>query len=413
MQALLFKRSIPRYLLTRLLSTRVPGIVTGPGACLTLEEVREPALPGPSWVRVRTLLSGICGSDLAVIRCKGSLYFSGLTSFPFIPGHEVYGEVMETGDKVTDFAAGERVVLEPALGCVVRGFSDPCPACREGRYANCWRVTQGDISKGLQTGFCRSVPGGWGANLVAHESQLHRVPEGLSPEAAVLAEPLSCAMHGVLRAGVRKGDRVLVVGCGSIGLLTISVLRTLVPGCEIVSMAKYSHQRTLAQAMGAKEVVSSGVKGYSRLAKLTGSSLHPIELGKPVVVGGFPFVFECVGTSSALDDATRWAWENGTVVMQGMPAEVGADLLPVWYKQLRLIGAYAYGVEDYQGKRRKTFEIALEFLCKDGLAERLTGLVRHRYPLRRYREAIVTAMRTGKAGGVKTVFDLTDGTSSR
>ncbi len=408
MQALLFKKSIPRYLWIRFLSARVPRMVTGLGSCLGLEEVPEPRLPGPSWVRVRTLLSGICGSDLAVIRCRGSFYFSALTSFPFIPGHEVYGQVMETGDKVTSLNQGDRVVVEPALGCVVRGFAELCPACSEGRYANCWRVTQGDISEGLQTGFCRSVPGGWGAQLVAHESQLHRVPEELSPEAAVLTEPLSCAIHSVLRAGVGKGDRVLVVGCGSIGLLTIAALRALSPGCEISAMAKYPHQRDLARVLGASKVVPSGIKGYRLLATITGATLHPIELGKPVVVGGFPFVFECVGTASALDDATRWAWENGTVVMQGMPTETGADLLAVWYKQLRLIGAYAYGVEDYKGKRRRTFEITLELLSRDGLGERLAGLVRHRYPLRRYKEAIDTAMRAGKTGGVKTVFDLTD-----
>ena len=407
MQALVFKKSVPRYLWTKLVSARSPRFTTGPGTLLGWEEVPEPQLPGPSWVRVGTILSGICGSDIAVLRCRGSLYLSALTSFPFIPGHEVYGQVIEMAEKVTAFAPGDRVVVEPALGCVVRGFSDPCSACAKGRHANCLRVTEGDISEGLQTGFCRTVAGGWGAQLVAHESQLYRVPDGLSPEAAVLVEPFSCAVHGVLSSGLGDRDRALVVGCGSIGVLTIAALRALLPRCEIFAIAKYPHQRELTQSMGADHVVPSGVGGYRELANIAGATLRSIEMGKPVVIGGFPYVFECVGTSSALDDATRWASENGTVVMQGMPSDARADLIPVWYKQLRLVGSYAYGVEEHQGRRIKTFELAIELLSKDGLADLFAGLVRHRFPITRYSKAIDTAIRAGQLGGVKTVFDLT------
>ncbi|MFQ5933674.1 MAG: zinc-binding dehydrogenase [Dehalococcoidia bacterium] len=409
MQALVFERSIPRYLWTRLLSSRSPRLATAPGTCLHLQEVPEPAMPGPSWVRVRTLLSGICGSDLSVIKCHGSLYLSAFTSFPFTPGHEVYGEVMEVGSDVASFSAGDRIAVEPALGCEVRGFSDPCPACREGRYANCVRVTQGDIAEGLQTGFCRSVSGGWSAQLVAHESQLHRVPDGLSPEAAVLAEPLSCAVHGVLKAGVGQGDRVLVVGCGSIGLLTVAALRALAPDCQIVAMAKYRHQRALAQELGANHVVGARANAYGELAEIIGADLRSLDMGKPAVVGGFPFVFECVGSVSALDDALRWARENSTVVMQGMPSDAGADLVPLWYKQLRLVGAYAYGVEEFEGKRVKTFQLAFDLLQRKGPGQSVAGLVSHRFPLKRYRGAITTAMRAGQVGAVKTVFDLING----
>ncbi len=410
MLALVIKINAPRYIWTKVVSARFPRWSTGPGTLLSLQEVPEPQLPGPSWVRIGTILSGICGSDMAVIRCKGSLYLSAFTSFPFTPGHEVYGDVIETGDQVTGFSPGDRVVIEPALGCVVRGFSEPCTPCAEGRYANCLMVTEGDISGGLQTGFCRSVPGGWGAQMVAHESQLYRVPEALTPEAAVLIEPFSCALHGVLTAGVRKKDRVLVIGCGAIGLLTITALKTLAPGCEIIAMARYPHQQALARELGARHVVSDGTGGYPSLAEVAGAKIRSLDFGKPVVIGGFPVVFECVGTSSALDDATRWASEGGTVVMQGMPSGPKADLAPVWYKQLRLKGSYAYGVEKYRGRKVKTFDLALDFMTKNGLGKSLSGLVRHRFPLHRYREAIDTALRAGRLGGVKTVFDLRNGT---
>ena len=408
MRALVLRKSIPRYVWTRLLAARSSRLATAPGTLLGLENVPEPKLPGTNWVRVRPLLSGICGSDLSVIRSQGSLYLSALTSFPFVPGHEIYGEVIETGTHESDIAVGDRVAVEPTLGCIVRGFPDLCSACSRGRYANCLRVTEGDITEGLQTGFCRSTGGGWSSQLVAHQSQVYRIPEDMSPEAAVLVEPFSCAVHSVLQSEIGQNQQALVIGCGSIGLLTIKALRKLVSDCRIVAVAKYIHQRKLAKEMGADQVVPAGAKGYEKLSEITDATLRPLELGKPVVIGGFSHVFECVGSPSALDDATRWASENGIVVMQGMPSSAGADLVPVWYKQLHLIGAYTYGLEKYHGKEIKTFQLALDLLNKDGLAETLAGLVRHKFPLSHYRDAIDCAIRAGKMGGVKTVFDLTD-----
>ncbi len=409
MKALLFKKSIPRYLWTRVLTSGSSRLATAPGSCLSLQDVPAPRLPNSSWVRVRPLLSGICGSDLSVIRCQGSAFLSGMTSFPFIPGHEVYGEVIETGPEVKTVGLEDRVVVEPALGCEVRGFPDLCTACRDGRHANCLRVTQGDIAEGLQTGFCRSVGGGWGDQLVAHQSQLHKTAPDLPAEAAVLVEPFSCAVHAVLRSGVGQNDRVLVVGCGPIGLLTVAALRSLVANCEIVVVAKHPHQRALAQSLGADHIVSEGQKGYERLASLTEAQIRKTALGKPAVLGGFSHVFECVGSPGALEDAVRWASDNGTVMMQGMPSGAGADLVPLWYKQVSLVGSYAYGLEDVKGGPVKTFQLALDLMRKDGLAERLAQLVRHKYPLSRYKEAIYTAMHAGRLGSVKTVFDVTDG----
>ncbi len=96
-KALLYRKSIPRYLLVRGLGKRLHGVATGALAPLALAEVPEPPLPAPDWVRVRPRLCGICGSDLATIRAAGSPYFSALTSFPFVLGHEVVGDVVEAG----------------------------------------------------------------------------------------------------------------------------------------------------------------------------------------------------------------------------------------------------------------------------------------------------------------------------
>jgi len=404
MLALQYSKSVPRYVWVRLLAGRSPRLVTGPGAFLRLAQIPPPELPSQSWVRVRPSLSGICGSDVAAVTGKSSIYLSAFTSFPFVPGHEVVGQVVETGREVTSVKTGDRVVLEPALGCTVRGFRDVCRPCTEGHYSNCERVTEGDISAGIQIGYCRDTGGGWGSYLVAHESQLYHVPDGISDEAAVLTEPLSCALHGVLGAQVLEQARVLVVGGGTIGLLTVAALRYLVPTCTIVAIARHPHQQKMAGELGGSHVVTPGPDLYDQMSGLTGAVVHSIPLGKPAVMGGFDVTFECTGSSDGLEDAVRWTRSQGQVVLTGMPHPNTIDLTPMWYKELSVTGAYTYSVEQGIEGETRTFRIALDMLSGDW-GERLAALVRHRFSIKQHRNAIEAAMRPGRSGSIKTVFE--------
>ena len=116
-------------------------------------------------------------------------------------------------------------MVEPVLACAARGIEPPCEACARGEVGLCTRTAHGTSRPALQTGFCEDTGGGWGTMLVAHASQLHAVPDELSDEAAVLIEPLACAVHAVLRADVSPGSTVLVSGAGTMGLLTIAALQ--------------------------------------------------------------------------------------------------------------------------------------------------------------------------------------------
>src|SRR3989475_4545154 len=179
MLALQFHRSIPSYAIVRAAGGR-PDVATSALSLLKLGDIAEPELPGREWVSVMPILSGLCGSDLSAIGGHASLYLDPLTSYPFVPGHEVVGALDD----------GSRVVIEPALGCKVRGVEPPCPRCAEGRPGLCYNVTEGPIEVGLQTGYCADTGGGWGEVLVAHPSQLHAVPPSMTDAAAVLIEPL-------------------------------------------------------------------------------------------------------------------------------------------------------------------------------------------------------------------------------
>jgi threonine dehydrogenase-like Zn-dependent dehydrogenase len=398
-------KSIPAWLLLKALGHRFPGLATGPYALLRLRDVGPPPLPNARWARVRPVLSGVCGSDLASIAAEGSPFFAPLTSFPFTFGHEVVGFVEEVGPAVSMVKVGDRVVVEPALHCGVRGIEPPCAACAAGQYGNCVNVTKGDLSAGVQTGYCRDTGGGWSGSLVAHEVQLHHVPHGLPDDAAVMVEPFSCALHGVLRALPHAGETVLVFGCGTMGLLTVAALKAVDAPCRIVALAKHPHQQELAKRLGADEILPAGRDQYDALCRRTGATMHPAEIGQPTVLGGFDLVFDCVGSPRSLDDALRFTRARGRTVLVGMPAiPKTVDWTTIWFKELSVQGVYAYGVEDFGGERVRTFELALRFLSAGKVD--LRPLVTHRFALADYKRAIQAALATGPHRSVKTVFEL-------
>jgi threonine dehydrogenase-like Zn-dependent dehydrogenase len=397
LQALVYRKSIPRYLLMRAGSRRIKALETSRFSPLQLEDAPDPGLPTPQWVRVTPLLSGICGSDLGTLSSENSPYFSPITSPPFVMGHEVVGEVAEDN---SGFRAGERVVLEPALGCAVRGIDPPCPYCASGRYALCLNVARGDISPGIQTGFCRDTGGGWSrGTLVAHPSQLHRVPEAVPDEAAVAIEPLACAVHAAL--GTAPGETTLVIGAGSVGLLTVAALRHLTDAGRIICVAKHERQKYEALRLGATEVVHPK-ETYSNLPEMLGTTPYKPELGKPVVMGGAGRVFECVGAPGTMEDALRLTKPGGDITLVGMPgAKSTLDLTALWYKEVSLAGSYAYGAEEHDGKQTSSFQLALRIAPEIGLQT----LIGPSFRLGSYKEAVAAARSAGREGHVKVVFD--------
>ena len=380
-------------------SKRIKTLETSRFSPLQLEDAPDPKLPTPQWVRVKPLLAGICGSDLGTLSSENSPYFSPITSPPFVVGHEVFGNIVEDN---SGFRAGERVVLEPALGCAVRGMNPPCPYCASGRYALCLNVAKGDISPGIQTGFCRDTGGGWSqGTLVAHPLQLYRVPDAVPDEAAVAIEPLACAVHAALGAAPDPDDTTLVIGAGSVGLFTVAALRHLTDAGRIICVAKHDRQRNEALRLGADEIIHPK-ETYTKLPEMLATEAYKPELGKPVVMGGADRVFECVGAPGTMEDAVRLTKPGGEVALVGMPgAKSTLDLTALWYKEVRITGTYAYSVEDYKGEKTSSFQLALRLAPKI----RLETLVGPRFRLEDYREAIGAARSAGREGRVKVVFD--------
>ena len=377
MQALTYTPSLAKYVATK---AGLPG-----AGALELSEIRPPRAPGRDWLPIRPTLTGICGSDLALLSGKASLHLATLTSTPFVPGHEIVGEI-GAGPR-----RGERVVVQPALGCSARGLP-PCPECAQGLIALCRQTTDGAVSAGLQTGFCRETGGGWSEGLVAHESQLHTVPDDLSDEDAVLVEPLACALHAARVADIQPGENVAIIGAATIGLLTLAAVREAAPSATLIAVAKHGGQQTAARRFGADDVCAPD-RVYIEGARVTNSRRLVGHQNREMLLGGFDRVLDCVGTGASLEQATTITRARGRVILVGMPGELKADLAAAWLRELQIQSAYGY---------ENDFPAALEFAktLKPG------RLIDRGWPLRSHKKAIEHAPKAARAGHAKTVFEI-------
>jgi len=371
-----------------------------------LESVPEPELPAGDWVRIRTRLAGICGSDSTQIALHGSFDnpLRGLLSFPHVLGHEVTGIVESVGDAVTQHHVGERVAVNPWLSCVPRGIDPPCPACRRGDIPLCRNFTRGSLPPALHLGNNTRIPGAFAPLIVCHESQCFPVPDGVSDEAAVLADPFSVCLHAVLRCPPAADAPALVYGLGTLGLLTVAILRTLYPKVEVYAIGRHPHQVELAAELGASVVLAgSPADLILNVAKATGAdSLRPPS-GLPWLLDGVGIVYDIVGSAQSLETGIRLVQSGGRVVVAGVAKPKRFEWTPIYFKEVRVIGSNAFGFETYRGEERHAIDLYLE-LANQGLE--LGHLVTHRFPLSAWREAFVTLGNKRSSGAIKAVFDF-------
>jgi threonine dehydrogenase-like Zn-dependent dehydrogenase len=406
MKAITFAAPIPRYLVTRAVGRVADALYAGPHACTRYGEIAAPALPGERWVRLRTRMGGICGSDLGIVTLQASPATSPFSSFPFVLGHESVAEVAEVGAGVRGFTPGDRVTVNPLLCCEAREIAPACPACATGHHQHCVHFTDGALPPGMLIGTARSLGGSWGEGFVAHQSQLVRVPDSMSDAEAVLAEPLACAVHAVRANLPRRDERVLVIGAGSIGLLTVAALRALGVASPVTVLARHPFQGRHAERLGASRVILARGEYLRELADAAGARLLKAIIGSPAAVGGFDHSYVCVANARGVDDALRLTRAGGTVVVLGSPTTVrGVDWTPIWLKELRLRGSLTYGAHADGAARRNAFDEAVSLIA--GGQAPVGSLVTHVFPLEEYRKAFAAALGKRSAESVKVAFQFT------
>ncbi|HZP40201.1 MAG TPA: alcohol dehydrogenase catalytic domain-containing protein [Candidatus Binatia bacterium] len=329
---------------------------------LVVEDAPPPA-PGPGDVLVRVRSCGICGSDLH--------WWHGEMMVPQVcPGHEIAGEVAEVGAGVGTLVPGDRVALEGIRTC------GACRYCVAGEYQRCPAV--GIVGM--------TIPGGFAEYVVMPARHCFRVPDGVDFPTAALSEPLAVAVHGVRTARLEIGQRVAILGAGTIGLMAVVAARAGGAG-EIVVAARRPHQRIAALALGADRVVDAA----DEAALLADAFEEPIDL-----------VVETVGgTADTLGTAARACRPGGTISVLGVwtaPPPFPALLAIV--KELRIAGSFVYG----RAGARADFDIAEDLLARRGRAI-ADAVLTHRFPLARIGAAFETAADKTR-GSIKVSIDV-------
>ena len=293
---------------------------------IVADEIADP-VPGPGEVLVRTLVCGICGSDLHMLQhaprmiARSEEANAGVLwpdpDRDVVMGHEFVAEVVEPGPGVERFSSGQRVVALPmipqATGLAVVGYSN-------------------------------TYPGGYGELMVLQSELTLPVPDGLDTRTAALTEPMAVARHAVNKGAMAAGHGAVVLGCGPIGLAVIATLRA--DGHEDIVAADFSpRRRRLAEGMGAAVVVDPADN------PAIGTWLGRSTPGTPVVI------YECVGVPGVIGGALREAPRDARLVVVGVCMETDQiDPLFAILKEVSIHFAFAYQPDEFAATLRALAE---------------------------------------------------------
>ncbi|HEU4430613.1 MAG TPA: zinc-binding dehydrogenase [Myxococcota bacterium] len=405
MQALVFEDSLARIVATKALAQLTPRAFTGPLAPIRLREIAEPRLPAPDWALLRTQVCGICGSDAKQVFLNGSVDnpMTGMISFPQVLGHEVVATVERPGPGAP-LTRGARVVLNPWLSCATRGLP-LCAWCERGELALCTSFRRGTLAPGLHHGTSSAATGGFAALLAAHASQCIAIPDDVSDEQAVLADPFSVALHAVLHSPPPEGGLALVYGCGTLGLCAIAALRALFPSVRVIAVARFAHQRALAEKLGAARVLAHRPEReiIAAIAQETGAEEVAPWRGLAMPLGGVDVVYDTVGAPRTVEVGVRVVRSRGRISVTGVEKPARFEWTPLYFKEIALVGSNAFGFETIGGRRQHAFAWYFE-LVQRGLD--VTPIVTHRFRLAEYRRAFAAAHDQAASGAVKILFDF-------
>ena len=331
---------------------------------VSVGEVPDPS-PGAEEVIVAVRASGICGTDLHIADGEFSL-----ARYPLIPGHEFAGEVVALGREVADVSVGTLVTADP------NDFCGHCRPCREGHGNLCPNLKALGVTRPGAAADFVAVPA-WSARPL---------PEGFDMSVAALVEPLSCAVHGYDLVRTRLGDRFLIYGAGTMGLMLVA-LASRAGAISVTVVEPNARRRELARSFGAATVAASSDE-FERDAR-------------------FEVVIDATGAVGAIEDAMRHVRRGGAYLQFGVaPADAVASFSPyrLYNDELSFVGSMAV---------LHSFDRACDLAVNVDL--RLPGLVSDTLPLASYAEALERVrqglgLKVQVAPGGASSFSATDGT---
>lgn len=277
--------------------------------------------PGPGEVQVAIAAGGICGSDLHYYQ-HGGIGTIRLKE-PMILGHEVSGHITALGEGVSNLSVGQLVAVSPSRPC------HNCVYCHEGKHNHCLNMR----FYGSAMPFPH-IQGAFRQVLVADQRQCAPA-DGLTAGEAAMAEPLAVCLHGARQAGELLGKRVLVTGCGPIGLLSILAARRA-GAAEIVATDLTDFTLKMAADNGADRIINS---------RTDPDGLKPYEADK----GTFDVLFECTGVAPALASGIAALRPRGTIVQLGLGGDMQVPVQAITAKELLLRGSFRFHEEFFTG----------------------------------------------------------------
>jgi L-idonate 5-dehydrogenase len=331
---------------------------------LRIEDRPEEAV-GPGEVGLRLATGGICGSDLHYFNHGG--FGAVRLREPMILGHEVSAVVEELGQGVTGLEKGQLVAVSPSRPC------GSCRYCAEGLPNQCLNMR----FYGSAMPFPH-IQGAFRERLVAKASQC-AVADGLSAGEAAMAEPLAVTLHATRRAGDLFGKRVLVTGCGPIGVLSILAARRA-GAVEIVATDLSDFTLGVARQVGADRAINSAREP---------DALAAYGADK----GYFDVLYECSGAAAALAGGIGAMRPRGVVLQLGLGGDMTVPMMAITSKELDIRGSFRFHSE---------FAIGVELMRK-GLID-VKPLITQTLPLDRAVEAFTLASDRSQAMKVQIAF---------
>jgi L-iditol 2-dehydrogenase len=302
---------------------------------IRIEEMPTP-IPGPGEMLVKVMACGICGSDV--------VEWYRLPRAPLVQGHEIGAEVVAVGSAVHDYAPGDRLFIAPKVPCM------QCSYCQDGHFPVCSAIKE-------------RLPGGFAEHILVPrpliEHGTYRLTEHLTFEQSTFIEPLACVVRAERLAGVRKGQTILVMGCGMSGLLHVKLAKSR--GCRVVATDVTPKKRALAEANGADLVVDAADDVFRRLTDGDGKKADVVILATSAL--------------SAVEQAWQCVDKGGAVVFFSVPDPEKTVTVPLnrfWTQEVRILTSYYCGPPDI---------IDAMALLEKGVIE-THDLITHRLPLK-------------------------------
>lgn len=276
---------------------------------IRIEEVPTPT-PGPKEMLVKVISCGICGSDI--------VEWYRLPRAPLVQGHEIGAQVVALGDSVKKYKLGDRVFIAPKVPCM------NCYYCKNGHYPQCSEVKE-------------RLPGGFAQYILVPEILVERgtylLPQNISYDQSTFIEPLACVVRAQRQSNLKKGQAVMVIGCGMSGLLHIKLAKS--KGCTVIAADINKVKLEFAKRMGADITIDATDSVSERLIEANGKKADA--------------VFLCASADSAVQQAWECVDKGGVIVLFAVPGHDKKVVVPVndfWMKEITIITSYYCGPPD-------------------------------------------------------------------